>query len=136
MAHTPFHNITRDQIRDAIETTLRQQAEAPARRLSQNLNITGSRTQGVGLIPVREAARQRASNLAAGTIGLGGQDIEQRFTAEENEKNRQFELAALRERLRAEADTSRTRARQSLQGGTVAAGLGFAGEIARILAKK
>lgn len=137
-----FENLTTEQIRSAIETQLRLQAGAPARRLAQNLNVSGVRTAGIGQVQPREEARQRASNLAAATIGLGQQDIQQRFLSEEEkarrafeaaeaEKDRQFRLQELRESARLGADVSRTRARRALQGETIGAGLGLFGTIAK-----
>ncbi len=121
-----FENLKPEDIRQAIARRVRFDAQAPARRLAQNIRTTGGglRTSGVSMLPQIEGARQRASNLTDATLRLGTQAANQRFQSQEAEKARQFQMRLFQEQAALAAAQSRRRFQQALVG----AGVGFASD--------
>ena len=110
-----IQNISPENIRQAIFDRIRYQSEFPARRMAQNIQTSGIRTSGVSLLPMREAARQRASGEAQAVIGLGQQQLGQKFAAAESERERQSRSQLAKYGWAQQQSLAATQARQRMQ---------------------
>jgi hypothetical protein len=81
-------------ITSALKKKLDEDAVARQRQIQQSIGVRGIRTSGIGLYPSQEAGQERASQDASIYSAVGGQQLGNMFTADQNEKDRQ-----LREKL-------------------------------------
>ena len=120
-------DIKQDDILRAVVDRLRLQSQRPAARLGQTIRTTGGglRTSGVSLLPQIEQARARTAGEASATIGLGQQELGQRFQAGQSALDRSLQLQLARERIQEDRAAASRRSRGQLQSALGAGGVGL-----------
>ncbi|OHE76921.1 MAG: hypothetical protein A3F67_05145 [Verrucomicrobia bacterium RIFCSPHIGHO2_12_FULL_41_10] len=100
-----------------------------ARRLKFNIAQSGQRGQGVAMIPESQLAGQQAASQAAGESALLGQAMGQKFSADQAEAQRQFDLARWREQYQAEMDAARRGRKKGVWQNVLGSAVNLAGAV-------